>query len=357
MGLRKAIAFVLLLGGAGLIGAAVVSGLEGPLQTARRGAPAAPAEDGAPAVRPVDSAEAEAAWRGWMERHQVSSASLAIGRGGAILHSAGHKRSPQTAYPLASLSKAVTGMCLNQLLADSPYGWDSTLADLAPEFAKVNFTPAPDMAGLTLAQIATHTSGLPERLAYGKMSTRSVNLSSQPTMAKAALREPANFGAPGRHVYSNANYAILGYLIEAVSGQPYGDLCKERIMLPAGAGQAAVAGRMSHAAGYGGWAASVEDYARFAMHWFAPDRPWMQAPARFAYDGAGRYGMGVHVFDGGSGAYVSHSGRWTHQDPHKPNIGALFFVRADELAVAASWDGSLDWQAYDELYALLGEAV
>lgn len=357
MGLRKAIAFGLLLCGTGLIGAGVVTSLEGPLSPVRQAAPAAAVAKAGAGTRPVDSAAAETAWRSWMERHQVSSASLAIGRDGAILHSAGVKRSPQTAYPLASLSKAVTGLCLNQLLEGSPYGWHSSLADLAPEFAKVNFTPAPQMATLTLTQIATHTSGLPEQLTYGSLSTRSVNLSSQPTMAKAALREPENFGLRGSYVYSNANYAILGFLIEALSGRPYGEICKARITLPAGAEQAAVAGRMSHAAGYGGWAASVEDYARIAMHWFAPDRPWMQAPDGFAYDRAVRYGMGVHVFDTAAGVSVSHSGRWTHKDPHKPNIGALFFVRPDGLVVVASWDRSLPWEAYDELYALLQNAV
>lgn len=213
------------------------------------------------------------------------------------------------------------------------------------------------MAALTLAQIATHTSGLPERLAYGKMSTRSVNLSSQPTMAKAALKEPANFGPRGDYVYSNANYAILGFLIEAMSNRPYGAVCKERILQPAGAENAEVAGRMSQAAGYGGWSVSVEDYARFAMHWFAPGSPWMQAPDAFAYDRKAQYGMGVHVFDTAEGVSVSHSGRWTHKAPRKPNIGALFFVRPDGLAVVASWERSLDREAYDELYALLRDAV
>lgn len=132
-------AFVLLLCGSGLIGAGVVSSLDGPLPGSGRRRCRRRTPHPQPAV---SSAAAEAAWRGWMARHQVSAGTLAIGLGGAVLHSAGEKRSPQTGYPVASLSKAVTGMCLNQLLQDSPYGWDSTLADLAPEFAKVNFTPA-----------------------------------------------------------------------------------------------------------------------------------------------------------------------------------------------------------------------
>lgn len=354
MGLRKILASVLLLGGFGLLGTGIVVGLDGPLSPA---APDAPKSAARPAPPQVDTARAEAAWRDWMAAQGVTSSSLAIGQGGTILHSAGEKRSSQTNYPMASLSKPVTGICLNQLLEGSPYGWHSTLADLAPEFAKVNFTPAAEQTDLTLTQIATHTSGLPEELTYGQMSTRARNLSSQPTMARAALKEPANFGTRGSYVYSNANYAILGVLIEALSGQPYGSYCAQQVMAPAGATQAAVAGRMSHAAGYGGWQVSVEDYARFAMHWFAPDRAWMVAPQRFAYDERAQYGMGVHVFPARSGASVSHTGRWTHKDPHRPNIGALFFVRADGVAIVVNWDGSLDRGSYNALFETLHQAL
>ncbi|MFT5066255.1 MAG: CubicO group peptidase (beta-lactamase class C family) [Reinekea sp.] len=312
--------------------------------------------DAAPIVR-LDTASVEAAWRGWMVDSGVTESSLAIGRASTILHSTGQKRLPDNAYPMASLSKAITGMCLNQILLHSAYSWDSTLADLAPELIKMNFTPAPQMANLTLSQIATHTSGLPKELEYGKMSTRNVNLSSQPTMARAALKEPANFGPRGSYRYSNANYAILGFLIEAMTGEPYADYCKANILTPAAATQAGVTGRMAHAAGYGGWSISVEDYARFAMQWFAPDQPWMKTPAHFAYDETAQYGMGVHVYPANGGTFISHTGRWTHSNSQKPNIGALFFVRADGVTVVANWDGSIEPEHYHQLHNLLRDAL
>ena len=175
-------------------------------------------------------------------------------------------------------------------------------------------------------------------------------------MAKAALKEPSNFGLRGNYVYSNANYAILGFLIEAMTGKSYGDHCKAQIMEPAGATQAVVAGRMSSAAGYGGWSVSVEDYTRFAMYWFDPEKPWMKAPERYAYDRATQYGMGVSTFPTKAGTYITHTGRWTHKDPRKPNIGALFFVREDGTTVVVNWDGSLDRSLYKQLHQVLREA-
>jgi len=353
MGLRKILASASLITGLTLVVGAVVVALDGMPANALVGTKL----QGAQAATPINTAKVETAWRDWMAQTGVKQSSLAIGRDGTILHSVGQRRAPDTAYAMASLSKAVTGMCINQLLTNSPYSWDSTLADLAPEFAKMNFTPAAQMTGLTLSQIATHTSGLPTTLNYGKMSTRARNLSSQPTMTRAALKEPSNFGPRGRYTYSNANYAILGSLIEAMTGASYGDHCKAHIMVPAGATQAMVSGRMFYAAGYGGWSASVEDYARFAMHWFDPAQPWMTTPESFGYDRGAQYGMGVSAYQTRAGTFVSHTGKWTHTDPRKPNIGSLFFVRSDGTTVVASWDGSLDASRYEHLHQALRDAL
>lgn len=309
------------------------------------------------AAKPVNTERVEAAWRDWMGRTGVTKSSLAIGYDGKILHSVRQVRRSDMPYPMASLSKAITGMCLNQLLIDSPYSWESTLADLAPEFAKMNLTPAVEMSDLTLTQIATHTSGLPKILKYGTTSIREKNLSSQPKMTRAALGEPSNFGPRGSRVYSNANYAILGFLIEAMTGEIYADYCGAKIMVPAGATHAGVIGRMAYTAGYGGWSVSVEEYARFAMYWFDPAQPWMVTPTGFAYDRNANYGMGTNVYPRRVGTYVSHSGRWTHQDRQKPNIGALFFVRADGVTVVVNWDSSLDYDLYDDLYKVLQNAL
>ncbi len=356
MQLRKVLAMVVMVCGLTLLSGAAVVGFGG-ASIATTPTPDLEIVKAPDPSIPLNTDGAEAVWRDWMAQNGVTQSSFAIGRDGVILHSAAQKRFPDTAYPMASLSKAVTAICLNQLLINSRYSWESTLADLASELATINVTLAPQIADLTLTQIATHTSGLPEILNYGNMLARSANLNSQSTMAKAALMREENLGTRGSYVYSNANYAILGFLIEAMTGQPYGEHCKASIMTPAGATQAAVAGRMAFTAGYGGWSVSVEDYARFAMHWFAPDQPWMASPANYAYDQAVHYGMGTHVYPTSRGTFVSHSGRWTYRDPQKPNIGAMFFVRDDGTTVVINWDGSLDYARYGELHDAVRDAL
>lgn len=356
MGSGKAIATVFFAFGLLLVGGAAAVGLRDVSVDDPTRPQIGIAQEAQPAQN-LNTTRVEAAWRDWMARHNITKSSLSIGQAGTVLHSAGEIRNPDIAYPMASLSKAVTAMCLNHVLTDSAYAWDSTLADLAPEFRKMNVTPDDAVADLTLAQIATHTSGFPKILSYGSTSLRAQTLSSQPTMARAALKEEANFGPRGPYVYSNANYAIMGLLIEAMTGKPYAEDCGDRIMTPAGATEAAVSGRMAYTAGYGGWSVSTEDYARFAMHWFDPAQPWMTSPQDFAHDDAARYGMGTSVHSGRAGIFVSHYGRWTHKDPRKPNIGALFFVRADGATVVVNWDTSVDFALYDELLAALEKAL
>lgn len=300
---------------------------------------------------------AEAVWRDWMDRNDVVESSIAIGQGAQVLHSAAQRRQAQSAFPMASLSKAITGMCLNQVLNDTPYSWDSTLGDLQPEWSKINLTPAPEMADVTLNQLATHTSGLPKLIDYGETATRSVNLSSQSTMTRAALRVPSNFGTRDIYEYSNANYAILGTLIEAMTGETYAQYCGERILAPAGVTQAGVTGRMAQTAGYGGWSISVEDYAQFVMHWFDQSRPWMVGPRDFAFDENSSYGMGARMDYTRNGTHVGHYGRWTHNDPRWPNIGSMFFQRADGVVFVVSWDKSLDYDSYDDLRNSLFRAL
>jgi hypothetical protein len=67
--------------------------------------------------------------------------------------------------------------------------------------------------------------------------------------------------------------------------------------------------------------------------------------------------MGVHVYPANGGTFISHTGRWTHSNSQKPNIGALFFVRADGVTVVANWDGSIEPEHYHQLHNLLRDAL
>jgi len=297
----------------------------------------------------------ENAWREWMGIYGVTASSIAIGHDGDILRSRGVKRAPSTSFPMASLSKSITAHCLNTFLEDSPYDWNSTLADMTPVLSQLNLTPGAPMLQKTLTDFATHTSGLPTHLVQGKTSLQNKHLDSQASMTRTALKVPANFDAAAGYTYSNANYAIMGSLITAMSGGSYGAVCKARIMDPAGAHNANVSGRMARTAGYGGWLVSVEDYARYAMHWFAPDAPWVKDPSGFALDPDTGYGMGAWVRNQANGFSFSHGRSWQHTDHRRANLGSFMIVGPDGTAVVVSWDSKLPAEAYRHLFTAFSE--
>ena len=94
-----------------------------------------------------------------------------------------------------------------------------------PAFRTATTGPTP----ITVRQLLDQTSGLPGS-ATG-LSTPVSTLADQ--IASLATVEPAS--APGtRYAYANANYVVLGGVIEAVSGRSYADAMQSLVFGPLG---------------------------------------------------------------------------------------------------------------------------
>lgn len=290
----------------------------------------------------------EAAWRDWMARHKVNKSAMSIGANGAIVHTANAGRTVDAAYPVASLSKAVTAMCLNALLEGSPHNWSTPLGDLENVWARLAMKPHPELAALPLAALVTHTSGFPKNIDVDETAGEGRNLYTQIHFARSALRDPRHLGSKRKHTYSNVNFALLGQIIEGLSGQPYGDICYQTIMAPAGAQTANVGGRMWATAGFGGWSVSASDYARFVMHWYGPERPWVATPKAYPYDRKSGAGVGVFHRYTDDQHTLHHTGLWRSKKPER-RIGAMFVTSATGTVFVANWQGSLPSKAYNDL--------
>ena len=315
-----------------------------PPQTVQAAEPA-PAKD---TTTPLDPARIETTWRDWMARHNITKSAMALGAEGSTLHTAGLGRDANTPYSVASLSKAVTAMCLNTLLEASPHNWDTPLSALDEVWSALDMAPHPALAALPLSALATHTSGLPKNIDADETAGEGRNLYTQINFARSALREPAHLGASRKHIYSNVNYALLGQIIEGLSGKPYGDTCYATTMAPAGATGAQVGGRMWATAGFGGWSVSATDYLRFMMHWHSPARPWVADPAAFAYDRKSGAGLGLfHRFEHDRHT-MNHTGLWRSKTPAR-RIGAMVITSASGAVFVANWQGSQKSTAYTDL--------
>nr|WP_297426997.1 serine hydrolase domain-containing protein [uncultured Actinotalea sp.] len=133
---------------------------------------------------------------------------------------------------IGSVSKGLTGM----LYADA-----LTRGEVAPTTPLGSLLPALDgspAGGVTLASLATHTSGLPRLPAAMQPWRRTVALcrhgtnpygdSLEETLAQARA---VALGRP-RFGYSNLGFALLGHAVAAAAGRPYRRLLTERLGSP-----------------------------------------------------------------------------------------------------------------------------
>lgn len=74
---------------------------------------------------------------------------------------------------------------------------------------------------VTLHQLLTHTSGLPSYTNDRSVAVRSHQAWTPQALLETFWNKPLDFPPGTRHRYSNSGYAVLGAIIERVSGRPY----------------------------------------------------------------------------------------------------------------------------------------
>ncbi|MFD0417912.1 serine hydrolase domain-containing protein [Streptomyces sp. NPDC127108] len=130
-----------------------------------------------------------------------------------------------TVYDIASNTKQFTAAAVLKLEMDGRVHVRDRLGDLLPGLP-------PDIRPLTVHQLLSHTSGLPEFLPdrYGDDYTPLSRAELLQALTHTELRS-----RPGRAFhYSNLGYSLLAVVIEERSGQPYEQFLADRLFRPAG---------------------------------------------------------------------------------------------------------------------------
>ncbi|MBI5579125.1 MAG: serine hydrolase [Deltaproteobacteria bacterium] len=134
-----------------------------------------------------------------------------------------------TLFDLASLTKPLATTLAVMLLyqrgrIDVAAGLESVL----PAFA------GSDKAGVTLAQLLSHTSGLPDYRPYhAQLATRPFR--ERPSALQELLRREPLAHRPGERVlYSDLDFMILGWVVEAAGGKRLDRFVAEEVYAPLG---------------------------------------------------------------------------------------------------------------------------
>jgi CubicO group peptidase (beta-lactamase class C family) len=188
---------------------------------------ARPTPAAGPSARPGPPAD-WAAYEGWLRAEAAAgrfSGSVLAARAGRVVMAGGHGEAapgtPATAatrYCVASLGKMFTAVAVGQLVERRK------LAFTDPVARYVRGLPA----GITIAQLLTHTAGLGDA-ALGRPDPPTTLAG---LLARVVAAPPPS--APGPFAYSNDGYIVLGAVIERVTGRSYRSYVRENVFRPAG---------------------------------------------------------------------------------------------------------------------------
>jgi len=143
---------------------------------------------------------------------------------GSTMATGGVPVTPTTLAPVQSVSKSVTAVALSMLVDDGAIGWDDPIKRHLPEF---EFGGSYLTEHITIRDLMTHRSGLPFLL--GGWDPSAYDMTD--VMRDLRSEEPAIELRTGVY-YSQVGMALLGEIIERVSGETWSEFVQHRILDP-----------------------------------------------------------------------------------------------------------------------------
>lgn len=196
-----------------------------------------------------------------METAKLPGAFIGIAKEGELVYAQGigcrdaekqAEVTPDTVFGIGSITKSFTCVAIMQLQEMGKLSVHDPVVTYLPEFRTKDEERT---RKITIAHFMSHTSGLPSlpTLYYAMRRSMEIDPALQGSESKIDLtaHEPIDtyeqlmafiadldvelLGEPGTEFsYSNDGYALLGAIIERVSGQTYESFVKEHVLDPAG---------------------------------------------------------------------------------------------------------------------------
>lgn len=140
----------------------------------------------------------------------------------------GVANSRETRFNTTSVGKMFAGVAIAQLVEQGKLGFDDTLAKVLPEY------PNREAARkIVIRDLLTHSAGVPDVFQSARFTARH-DFRSHLDMLPAFADAPLLFEPGKRFEYSNGGYAVLGAIVEKLSGTSFERYLREHVWMPAG---------------------------------------------------------------------------------------------------------------------------
>jgi len=131
-------------------------------------------------------------------------------------------------FRIGSVSKQFTGAAIMQLVEQGKLSLQDELTKFIPDYPTQG-------KKITVEHLLTHTSGIKS---YTDMKEWTPEVHRKDFTVSALIdffkNQPMDFDPDAKWQYNNSGYILLGYIIEKVSGQTYGEYVTEHIFKPLG---------------------------------------------------------------------------------------------------------------------------
>lgn len=154
-------------------------------------------------------------------------------------------RRPVTAHDkvrIGSVTKVFVATVMLQLVSEGRVALDASVRHVLPGLLPARF------AGVTVAHLLNHTSGLPDHIGIPEPDTaqevfrhRFDHWTPQEWVA-TATHGPLKFAPGTRQEYRGINYVLAALIIDRVTGRPYGEAVAARILRPLGLAHTVIPG-------------------------------------------------------------------------------------------------------------------
>jgi D-alanyl-D-alanine carboxypeptidase len=149
------------------------------------------------------------------------------------------KASIDHVWRIGSITKSLTAVVVLQLVDEGSLALADSVEQAAPKVA----TAHPETSGLTIRQLLSMASGLPDYMNTADGVVAGVTEDPRRTWTADELIDAGvsrGVGKPGARGYSTTNYLVLQQVAEETSGRSLHDLIAERITTPLGMSRSAL---------------------------------------------------------------------------------------------------------------------
>jgi CubicO group peptidase (beta-lactamase class C family) len=191
---------------------------------------------------PVASPDLNQTLEGIRKKHDLPALAVVVVKAGRICdrYALGVRKwgeaTPVTTndvFHIGSCTKSMTATLTAMLIEEGQLRWDTTIASAFPEWqGKMN----PQYESVTVEQLLTHRGGFPANPpadAWARAwKAEGTPVEQRREFMEAVLRDPPAVRPGTKMIYSNQGYAMVGAMLEKLTGTPWETLITERLFKP-----------------------------------------------------------------------------------------------------------------------------